>query len=158
MDIEFSISATTRGIRPSEANGIHFHFMEKEAFQELIENEALLEWAEYNGNLYGTPSQPIRDANEAGRDVLLEIEIQGARQIRQQRPDALMFFILPPSMSILERRLRSRGDTSDEDVVGRLAIAQREIDEAPSLFDHLIVNDQLERASAQIANLIIGGR
>lgn len=156
MGIEFSVSATTRIKRPSETNGIHFHFIERDQFQDLIDNEALLEWAEYNGNLYGTPSRPIRAANEAGKDVLLEIEIQGARQIREKRPDALMFFVLPPSMAILERRLRSRGDTLDDDVIERLQIAQREIDDAPNLFDHLIVNDDLERASTEIANLIIG--
>lgn len=156
-EVEFSVSVTTRGIRPTESDGVHFHFIDRASFEDLKDAGALLEWAEYNANLYGTPSRPIEEANAMGRDVLLEIEVQGARQIRDSRPDALMFFILPPSMEILEKRLRSRGDTSNEDIINRLQIAQREIDEAPHVFDHLVVNDDLKRATLEIANLINRG-
>ena len=158
LDLEFSVSATTRQPRPGEVDGKHFHFVLPDEFERLICDGALLEWASYNGNYYGTPVEPITVANDAGQDVLLEIEIQGARQIRAHRPDSLMFFVAPPSMAVLERRLRGRGDTSDEDIAGRLDVAQNEMDEAPDLFDHLVVNDTLERAIDEIANLIIDTR
>ena len=136
-------------------DGSHFHFLTRLEFEELISEGTLLEWAIYNGNYYGTPALPIEQANENGRDVLLEIEIQGARQVRLHRPDALMFFVVPPSMEVLEARLRARGDTSESDIIGRLAIAEVELDEAPDLFDYLVTNDVVGRASAEISNLMI---
>jgi guanylate kinase len=157
LEIVFSVSATTRPQRPGEIPGVHFDFIDEDEFVRLIEEGLLLEWASYNGNYYGTPRQPIEEANASGRDVLLEIEIQGARQVRAHRPDALMFFIVPPSVDVLESRLRARGDTSEIDIINRLRIAATEISEAPGLFDHIVVNDDLERAVAEIENLVIGG-
>jgi guanylate kinase len=120
----------------------------------MIENDELLEWAVYNNRYYGTPEAPIEETLADQRDILLEIEIQGARQVRERRPDAVMFFIAPPSLEELEKRLRRRGDTSEEDIEDRLEIAQSEIAEAPELFDHIIVNDNLEQAISELEGLV----
>lgn len=154
LDVEFSVSVTTRLPRPGERHGDHYNFVSRRDFEAMIENGELLEWAIYNNRFYGTPAAPIEQAVAEGRDILLEIEIQGARQVREQRPDAVMFFVAPPSMDELERRLRRRGDTSEEDIEDRLEIAEQEMQEAPILFDHVIVNDDLDRAIEDIVGLI----
>ncbi len=154
LDIEFSVSATTRLPRPGERHGDHYDFVSLRDFESMIENGELLEWARYNNRYYGTPAAAIEAAVADGRDILLEIEIQGARQIRKHRPDAVMFFIAPPSMGELEARLRRRGDTSDGDIEDRLEIAKSEMEEAPSLFDHIVVNEDLDQAVEQIVGLI----
>jgi guanylate kinase len=156
LDVEFSVSVTTRLPRPGERHGDHYNFVSRRDFEAMIENGELLEWAIYNNRFYGTPAAPIEQAVAEGRDILLEIEIQGARQVREQRPDAVMFFVAPPSMDELERRLRRRGDTSEEDIEDRLEIAEQEMQEAPILFDHVIVNDDLDRAIEDIVGLITG--
>jgi len=156
VDIVFSVSATTRPPRPGETQGVDYDFVTTEEFEEMIERDDLLEWAIYNGNHYGTPSDPVDLEISAGRDVLLDIEIDGARQVRAHRPDALMIFVAPPSTKVLEQRLRSRGDTSSQDIASRLKIAESQLEEAPSLFDHIVVNEALEHAIDDVANLIIG--
>ncbi len=156
MDIVFSVSATTRAPRPGERDGVDYHFVTTEEFEVMIDENALLEWAVYNGNQYGTPAEPIKEANDAGVDVLLDIELEGARQVRAHRPDALMIFVAPPSLAILEQRLRNRGDTSEPDIRGRLMIAESQLAEASQLFDHVIVNEVLDEATDEVANLIIG--
>jgi guanylate kinase len=152
--VEFSVSVTTRLPRPGERHGDHYNFVSRRDFEAMIENGELLEWAIYNNRFYGTPAAPIEQAVAEGRDILLEIEIQGARQVREQRPDAVMFFVAPPSMDELERRLRRRGDTSEEDIEDRLEIAEQEMQEAPILFDHVIINEDLDRAIEDIVGLI----
>ncbi len=154
LDVDFSVSVTTRLPRPGEVHGEHYDFISRRDFEEMIENNELLEWAEYNNRFYGTPTAPIEEALAAGRDVLLEIDIQGAHQIRDQRPDAVMFFITPPSIGELEKRLRRRGDTSEEDIEDRLVIAESEMAEAPDLFDHIVVNDNLELAIEDVLKLV----
>ncbi len=154
LDIEFSVSATTRLPRPGERHGDHYDFVSLRDFESMIENGELIEWAQYNNRYYGTPAAPIEAAIDEGRDILLEIEIQGARQIREQRPDALMFFVAPPSMEELDSRLRRRGDTSDEDIEDRLEIARSEMEESSSLFDHIVVNEDLDSAVEQMVGLI----
>jgi guanylate kinase len=154
LGIEFSVSATTRLPRPGERHGVHYNFISRRDFESMIENDELLEWAIYNNRYYGTPVAPIEETLADQRDILLEIEIQGARQVRERKPDAIMYFIAPPSLEELERRLRRRGDTSDEDIEDRLEIAQSEIAEAPELFDHIIVNDNLEQAISELEALI----
>ena len=154
LDLDFSVSATTRKPRSGEIDGRHYSFVSTEQFESMIENGELLEWAFYNGKFYGTPAGPIAESVAAGRDIILEIEIQGARQIREHRPDAIMFFIVPPSMAELSDRLHARGDTPDDEVESRLAIAKTEIEEAAAVFDHIVVNDVLERATEQIVGLI----
>lgn len=156
LDVDFSVSVTTRLPRPGEIHGEHYDFISRRDFEEMIEEGALLEWAEYNNRFYGTPAAPVEAALAAGRDVLLEIDIQGARQIREHRPDAVMFFIAPPSIDELEKRLRRRGDTSEEDIEDRLLIAESEIAEAPELFDHTVVNDNVEQAIEDTLSLVTG--
>lgn len=154
LDIEFSVSATTRLPRPGERHGDHYDFVSRRDFETMIEKGEILEWAQYNNRFYGTPAAPIEAAIADGRDILLEIEIQGARQIREHRPDALMFFVAPPSMDELENRLRRRGDTSEEDIEDRLEIARSEMEESPSLFDHVVVNENLDQAVEEMVGLI----
>jgi guanylate kinase len=156
LDVEFSVSATTRLPRPGERHGVHYDFVSRRVFEAMIEDGALLEWARYNNRYYGTPVAPIDEAVAAGREILLEIEIQGARQIREHKPDAVMFFIAPPSTEELERRLRRRGDTSEEDIEDRLEIAESEMEEAPTLFDHIVVNENLEQTVEELVELITG--
>ena len=120
----------------------------------MIENDELLEWAIYNNRYYGTPEALIEETLADQRDILLEIEIQGARQVRERKPEAVMYFVAPPSLEELERRLRRRGDTSEEDIEDRLEIAQSEMAEAPDLFDHIVVNDNLEQAISELEGLI----
>lgn len=156
LDIEFSVSATTRLPRPGERHGIHYNFVSRRDFEAMIESGELVEWALYNNRYYGTPAPPIEEALASGRDILLEIEIQGARQIREHKPEAVMFFIAPPSLAELETRLRRRGDTSEEDIEDRLEIAESEMEEAPALFDHMVVNESLDQAVDEIVGLITG--
>lgn len=156
IDIDFSVSATTRPPRPGEIDGVHYWFVDREGFEEMIDTGSLLEWAEYNSNLYGTPAGPILDANSRGRDVLLDIEIQGARQVKENRPTAIMIFVAPPSIDELERRLRYRGDTSENDIAARLAIAADQIAVAAELFDFVVINDDLDAAVAHVTSLITG--
>ena len=156
LDLDFSVSVTTRLPRPGERHGVHYSFISRKDFEAMIDAGELLEWAQYNNRFYGTPAVPVEAANAAGRDVLLEIEIQGARQVRKQRQDAVMFFVTPPSLEELEKRLIRRGDTSAADIEDRLELAETEIAEAPELFDHMIVNDRLDRAVAEIEALITG--
>ena len=158
VDLVFSVSATTRSPRPDETQGVDYDFVTTEEFEEMIAGEALLEWAIYNGNHYGSPSDAVETETAVGRDVLLSIEIDGARQVRAQRPDALMIFVTPPSSEVLEQRLRSRGDTSSQDIAIRLKIAESELEEAPRLFDHIVVNEVLEHAVDEVTNLIIDSR
>jgi len=154
LGIEFSVSATTRLPRPGERHGVHYNFISRREFESMIENDELLEWAVYNNRYYGTPANFIEETLADQRDILLEIEIQGARQVRERRPDAIMYFIAPPSLEELEKRLRRRGDTSQEDIEDRLEIAESEIAEAPELFDHIVVNDNLDQAISELEQLI----
>lgn len=156
LDVEFSVSVTTRLPRPGERHGEHYNFISRRDFEAMIDNNELLEWAVYNNRFYGTPAIPIEEALAAGRDILLEIEIQGARQVREHKPDAVMFFIAPPSLDELELRLRRRGDTSEDDIEDRLQIAESEIAEAPTLFDHVVVNENLDQAISEMVGLITG--
>ena len=154
VDIQFSVSATTRDPRPGETHAAHYLFVSNDDFQAMIDSGELLEWAIYNGNCYGTPAAPVESANARGRDVLLDIEIQGARQVKAHRPDALLIFIAPPSLEEMESRLRLRGDTSDEDIAERLNIARTQLEEAPDLFDHIVVNKDLDVAVSEVVKLV----
>ena len=154
LGIEFSVSATTRLPRPGERHGVHYNFISRREFETMIELDELLEWAIYNNRYYGTPASFIEETLADQRDILLEIEIQGARQVRERKPEAVMYFIAPPSLEELEKRLRRRGDTSQEDIEDRLEIAESEIAEAPELFDHIVVNDNLDQAISELEALI----
>ncbi len=150
----FSVSVTTRDSRPGEENGVDYHFVTQEEFEVMVQHNELLEWARYGGHLYGTPRRPIEDHLAQGRNVILDIENEGARQVKDVMPEAVAVFVLPPSLEELERRLRSRGDTSDADIERRLAVAERQIDEAPSVYDWLVVNDDLDIAIEHMLDLI----
>ena len=144
-----SISATTRTPRPGEVNGEHYLFVDRPTFTRMQENDELLEWAEFAGNYYGTPRHAVDEKISQGHWVVLEIELVGARQIRQVFPDAVHIFILPPSLEELERRLRARGHDSEESIARRLKRAAVEVD-AASEFDIQVVNDDLDLALATI--------
>jgi guanylate kinase len=144
-ELFYSISATTRARRPGEEHGVQYYFLAKERFEGLIADDGLLEWAEYVGDYYGTPRAPVEAALDEGRDVLLELELAGARQVKAALPEAVMIFIAPPSLAELERRLRGRGTDDEAKIQKRLARAREEI-RAVREFDYAIVNDELEHA------------
>jgi guanylate kinase len=151
--LEVSVSVTTRAPRPGERDGVAYHFVDDAAFDRSIERGELLEWAEYAGHRYGTPRGPLDDAVARGRTVLLEIEVQGALQIRSRMPDALQIFLVPPAFEDLERRLRDRGTEDEATMQARLEVARGEM-AAQDAFDHVVVNDELDRATAEVAQLI----
>lgn len=148
-EIQLSISHTTRQPRPGEQDGREYHFTTVEAFRAMIERGEFLEWAEVHGNFYGTSKQRIADQLAAGIDVLLEIDWQGAQQVRKIFPEAIGIFILPPSMAELERRLTGRGTDAPEVIARRLAAAQAEMRHADE-FDYVIINNKLEEALADL--------
>jgi guanylate kinase len=152
-DLELSTSATTRPPRPDEAHGRHYLFVEPEAFDRLVAAGGLLEWAEIFGNRYGTPREPVERALAGGRTVLVEIDVQGARQIRGAVPDAYLVFIKPPSLEELERRLRTRDTETDEQLERRLAKASDELAAEPE-FDVSVVNDQLDEAAREVIGIV----
>ena len=141
--VEFSISHTTRPRRPGEQDGVHYHFVSAEAFAERVAADGFVEHAEYAGNQYGTSWAAIDEPLAAGRDLLLEVEVQGARQLRSRRDDARLVFLLPPSWQELEARLRGRGTDSKEAIAKRLETAHVEL-AAVHQFDYAVVNDVVE--------------
>jgi len=145
----FSISCTTRAPRPGEENGRDYHFLTKEAFLELRDTGHFAEWAEVHGNFYGTPLQSALETLASGRDMLFDIDVQGAAQIKKNMPHACFIFILPPSRDTLGQRLRGRGSESEESLAKRLGNAKQEIAEAV-WFDALIINDDLDTAYADL--------
>ncbi|QQE65542.1 guanylate kinase [Leptolyngbya sp. BL0902] len=148
-----SISATTRSPRPGEVDGKDYYFVSREQFQAMVDNGDLLEWAEFAGNFYGTPKAAVQRHLEEGEWLILEIELEGARQVRHTFPQALQLFVLPPSLDELEQRIRLRGKDSEDAIVRRMARAQVEIDAAPE-FDVQIINDDLETALQQLETAI----
>ena len=152
-DVWLSISATTRQPRSGEIDGEHYIFIEKKEFQEIIDKEGFLEWASFANNFYGTPKQIVQEKIEQGTNVLLEIELEGARQIRKSFPEALQIFIAPPDLSELEKRIRGRGSESEESIKDRLRIANREINAAKE-FDAVVVNKDIEKAFMEIEALM----
>jgi guanylate kinase len=152
-DLELSVSATTRHPRPTEDEGRHYFFMEPDLFTKMIASGGFLEWADIFGHRYGTPREPVERALEQGRDVIVEIDVQGARQVRASTPDAYMVFIKPPSLAELERRLRTRGTETEEQIRRRLAKASEELAAEPE-FDASVVNDDLETAARQVIDIV----
>jgi guanylate kinase len=148
-----SVSATTRAPRPGELDGVQYHFVDRPAFLDMIESGRLLEYNEHFGHLYGTPREPVLAQLAAGRPALLEIELQGARQVRARLPDSQFVFLAPPSWRELERRLAGRGTESDARIVERLDRARQEL-AAAAEFDAVLVNDDVPRAAAELVALI----
>lgn len=151
--VRLSVSATTRAPREGEEDGKDYFFLSCPRFKELVENGKMLEHAEYCGNFYGTPSEPIDAWQAEGCDVILEIEVQGGAQIKTKRPDCVSIFILPPSLEVLEKRLRRRGTDAEEAIQKRLAAAKSEIAQAMH-YDYVVVNDDLESAVEQVAEIL----
>jgi guanylate kinase len=152
-DMILSISATTRPPRPGEEEGREYFFKTREAFQALVDAGELLEWAEVNGNCYGTPKGPVMAAMEAGKDVLFDIDWQGAQQVAEKAPnDSVRVFVLPPSWSDLSRRLHARAQDSEEIINQRLALGQREITHWNE-YDYVIVNKDFDRAYADLIHI-----
>ena len=151
--VRLSVSATTRAPREGEEDGKDYFFLSRPRFEELVENGKMLEHAEYCGNFYGTPSEPIEAWQAEGCDVILEIEAQGGAQIKTKRPDCVSIFILPPSLEVLEKRLRRRGTDAEEAIQKRLATAKSEIAQAMH-YDYVIINDDLEPAVEQVAEIL----
>ena len=152
-DICFSTSVTTRSPRPGEVDGREYFFVNFERFREMVENDELLEHAEYVANRYGTPRAYVEQRMAEGLNVLLDIEVQGARQVRKKMPEAVLIFIAPPSIEELERRLRGRGTDTEAAIEGRLIRARQEFQEA-DFYDYLIVNDDVEKAAAKLNAII----
>lgn len=152
-NLKVSVSATTRQPRDGEVNGQHYHFVSKAAFMAMVEAGELLEWAEFAGNCYGTPKAPIEEAIAQGQRILLEIELLGARQVRENFPAAWQIFIAPPSVETLEARIRSRGQEDEGAIAKRLAQSKTEL-AAAAEFDIQIVNDQLEKALDELESAI----
>ncbi len=152
-NLRLSVSATTRSPRPGEENGKQYYFLSRQEFQDLIDRGEMLEHAEYVGNFYGTPRGPVQEWTEAGRDVVLEIEVQGGAQVKKLMPECVSIFILPPSMKVLEERLRGRGTEDDATVAKRLETARREIPHAKE-YDYIVYNDQVENAVEKIQAIL----
>ena len=148
-DMYFSVSATTRAPREGEVNGVHYHFVDVDAFRKMIEEDALLEHAEYVGNYYGTPKRYVDEAMEQGRDVILDIEVQGAIQVCAKRPETVRIFMAPPSWEELERRLTQRGTDVPEKIQKRLQRAKIEMETAAD-YDYFVINDDVAHAVAEL--------
>ena len=152
-DMCFSTSVTTRNPRPGELDGREYFFVKRERFQEMIENNELLEHAEYVNNCYGTPKAYVQNKMNEGFNVILDIEVQGARQVNEKMPEAVKIFIVPPSMEELAKRLRGRGTDTEEAIEGRLKRARQEYDEA-TFYDYIIINDDVDTAATELSAII----
>ncbi|WAC89560.1 guanylate kinase [Mycobacterium sp. Aquia_213] len=156
-NLHFSVSATTRAPRPGEVDGVDYHFVSPDRFQQLIDEGALLEWAEIHGGLQrsGTPAGPVRAATAAGFPVLIEVDLAGARAIKRAMPEAITVFLAPPSWADLQARLVGRGTETPEAMARRLETAREEL-AAQDDFDQVVVNRQLESACAELVSLLVG--
>ena len=150
----FSTSVTSRKPRPGEVDGREYFFIDRERFVQMVENDELLEHAVYVGNYYGTPRKFVEDKLAAGDSVFLDIEVQGARQVKEKKPDAVMVFLIPPSLDELRKRLEKRGTESEETIRDRLSRAREEYAEA-DFYDYIIVNDDPDAAAAELNAILL---
>lgn len=151
--LQKSVSCTTREIRENEIEGKDYYFISVPDFEQMIDNNEVLEYAKYGKNLYGTPKAPVDKWLDEGKIVILKIEVQGAGNIKKLYPDAVGIFILPPSMEVLEQRLRTRGTENEEDIIKRLEIARNEIEQSNN-YDFLVINDDLDKASENVLEIL----
>ncbi len=156
-NLRFSISYTTRSMRAGEIRGEHYEFVSREEFQNMIERDSFAEWAEVHGNFYGTPRADIEKWIETGVDVILDIDVQGARRLRGVFDDAVFIFVVPPSIEILEQRLRDRKSEQDRDISIRLGIAREEV-ACSKCYDYIIINDDADVAAERIEAVILSQR
>lgn len=152
-NVYYSVSATTRAPRPGEVNGVNYNFLSKDEFEKLIENDGVLEYANYCGNYYGTPKKPVKDMLAEGKNVILEIEVQGALKVMDKCPEAVSVFILPPSLKELRRRLHKRGTETEEVIEKRIGEAVGEIRKAAN-YDYVMINGELETAVSDLLSII----
>ena len=153
--ILFSVSATTRKPRRGEVEGQDYYFLSRSEFEQRLEDDAFVEWAEVHGNYYGTLREELRTKSADGRICVLDVDVQGARNLKDAGLDATFIFIVPPSLEILEARLRGRGTESEETLNTRLKNASKEL-EAARYFDYVVVNDRLDEAYREVRGLIVG--
>jgi len=153
-DLVYSVSSTTREARAGEVEGVNYFFKTKEQFQQLIDDDQMLEWAEYVGNYYGTPRKFVEDTIDSGKDIILEIEVQGALKVKQKFPQGVFIFLLPPSLDELESRIVGRGTESEESIRSRMSIAMDEI-RLMEHYDYAIVNDRVDNACSKIQSIIV---
>lgn len=153
----FSVSYTTRAPREGEEDGVHYNFVDRQTFLEMKDDGRFAEWAEVHGNFYGTPRKPVQELLTQGHDVLFDIDVQGAMQLRESFPHGLFVFLLPPSKAELDRRLRGRGTDDDSQIELRLANAEKEVRMAKE-FDYLIINGNLEKAYDELRAVYLAGR
>lgn len=149
----FSTSVTSRKPRPGEVDGREYFFIDAARFEQMVQNDELLEHAVYVGNYYGTPRKFVEDKLSAGESVFLDIEVQGARQVKEKMPDAIMIFLIPPSLGELKKRLESRGTETEETIKGRLARAREEYAEA-DFYDYIVVNDDIDSAANELLSIL----
>lgn len=153
-DLRFSVSATTRVPREGEVDGVDYYFLDREKFQAMICNGELLEYAEYVGNFYGTPVGPVKENLDQGNSVILDIEVQGAANVRKVMPEAVTVFLTPPDFEMLEMRLRSRDKETEEMILGRLARARVEYQEI-SRYDYIVINEDADEAAEELRAIIL---
>ena len=149
----FSTSVTSRKPRPGEVDGREYFFIDAARFEQMVQNDELLEHAVYVGNYYGTPRKFVEDKLSDGESVFLDIEVQGARQVKEKMPDAIMIFLIPPSLGELKKRLESRGTETEETIKGRLARAREEYAEA-DFYDYIVVNDDIDTAANELLSIL----
>lgn len=152
-ELIYSVSATTRAPREGERDGINYFFKTKQQFEQMIEQDELLEWAEYVGNYYGTPRQFVTETLESGRDIILEIEVQGALQVKRRFPDGIFVFLLPPNLEELQNRIVQRGTETDEVIRSRMETAVEEL-KLMEHYDYAVVNDRIEAATSRIEAIL----
>jgi guanylate kinase len=155
--VEFSVSYTTRAARPSEKNGVDYHFVSEEEFRAKAENNEFLEWAQVHEKLYGTGRAETEAVLGRGLDMVLDIDVQGAGQVKQAKPDAVLIFILPPSFEVLEQRLRDRRQDEGADIERRLAVARREVSQYKN-YDYAVVNDEIDRSAGLLRSIVLAER
>lgn len=153
-NLHYSISMTTRKPREGEVDGVDYFFKSREEFEDLIERNKLLEWAEYVGNYYGTPIDYVEETLQQGKDVMLEIEVQGALQVREAFPEGLFIFLAPPSLSELKNRIQTRGTESEELINNRMSVAKEEL-EMMDAYDYVVENDKVENACDRIKAIVV---
>ena len=149
----FSTSVTSRKPRPGEVDGREYFFIDAARFEQMVQNDELLEHSVYVGNYYGTPRKFVEDKLSAGESVFLDIEVQGARKVKEKMPDAIMIFLIPPSLGELKKRLESRGTETEETIKGRLARAREEYAEA-DFYDYIVVNDDIDTAANELLSIL----
>jgi guanylate kinase len=156
-DVCYSVSATTRKPRKGEVNGVHYFFMSQDKFKESIENNEFIEWAKVHNNYYGTPRNYVEDTLKSGKDVILEIDIQGARQVADSFSEGVFVFLAPPSMEELKSRIYKRGTETEDVIQTRMSNATKELEEIDR-YDYLIINDEVENAVNKLKSIIIAER